>query len=395
MKIHGNTGASSAWSVIAVIVLSSLLSTTAASAQSSGNPPTITDDTGQVLGRGLSVEENTVGVQALRAVDREGDSFSWALSGADGALFELFSATSSSPLITLASATSSLASATSSLASATSSLASATSSSPAVGDRTLRFKAAPDFENPADTDTNNVYEVTVTVSDGTNSTSHDFEVTVTDVDEAPASLPALSTPTEPKPEPEPKPKPETVDRFVDVAKDSPHRGNIGVLVDLEVIKGKTATSFEPKVPSTRAHVASFLARLWVKSGRACPEGASDGVWADAAASAAHGSNIACLADLGIVTGVTDTTFEPDQPASRSVVASFLANAWRQAGKKCQVVESLAFTDVAADADYADDVKCIYGLGITAGKTATTYDPDGIVTREQMASFLARLWQKLQ
>ena len=37
-----------------------------------------------------------------------------------------------------------------------------------------------DFEDPADTDTDNVYKVTVQVSDGTNSVTQDIEVTVTD-----------------------------------------------------------------------------------------------------------------------------------------------------------------------------------------------------------------------
>jgi hypothetical protein len=40
----------------------------------------------------------------------------------------------------------------------------------------------------------------------------------------------------------------------------------------------------------------------------------------------------------------------------------------------------------------DSVARIYGLGITTGTTATTYSPADPVTREQMASFLARLFR---
>ena len=47
----------------------------------------------------------------------------------------------------------------------------------------LSFSAAPDYENAADADTDNVYEVTVNASDGTNSGSLDVTVTVTDVNE--------------------------------------------------------------------------------------------------------------------------------------------------------------------------------------------------------------------
>ena len=47
----------------------------------------------------------------------------------------------------------------------------------------LSFRSAPDFENPADDDTDNVYQVTVEADDGTYMDTHDVTVTVTDVDE--------------------------------------------------------------------------------------------------------------------------------------------------------------------------------------------------------------------
>ena len=47
----------------------------------------------------------------------------------------------------------------------------------------LTFGSLPDYENPADADTDNVYEVTVKASDGTNEDTWDITVTVTDVDE--------------------------------------------------------------------------------------------------------------------------------------------------------------------------------------------------------------------
>ena len=47
----------------------------------------------------------------------------------------------------------------------------------------LAFTAPPDFENPADADTDNVYEVTVEADDGTYMDTQDVTVTVTNVDE--------------------------------------------------------------------------------------------------------------------------------------------------------------------------------------------------------------------
>ncbi len=50
----------------------------------------------------------------------------------------------------------------------------------------LTFVTAPDFEEPADAGTNNVYDVTVEATNGTATTTQDIAVTVTDVNESTA-----------------------------------------------------------------------------------------------------------------------------------------------------------------------------------------------------------------
>lgn len=47
----------------------------------------------------------------------------------------------------------------------------------------LTFSSSPDYENPSDSDTYNVYQVTVNASDGTNISTLDVTITVTNVDE--------------------------------------------------------------------------------------------------------------------------------------------------------------------------------------------------------------------
>ena len=53
------------------------------------------------------------------------------------------------------------------------------------------------------------------------------------------------------------------------------------------------------------------------------------------------------------------------------------------------VPQAAFLDIAGDAHEAN-IACLVWYGITAGRTPTSYDPAQTVTREQMASFLARM-----
>ena len=52
----------------------------------------------------------------------------------------------------------------------------------------LSFVSAPDFEQPADADADNVYEVTVQVSDGLLTATQSLLVTVSDVAEPPATI---------------------------------------------------------------------------------------------------------------------------------------------------------------------------------------------------------------
>ena len=47
------------------------------------------------------------------------------------------------------------------------------------------FASAPNFENPADQGRNNIYSITLSVSDGTNTTAQDVMITVNDIQEAP------------------------------------------------------------------------------------------------------------------------------------------------------------------------------------------------------------------
>jgi hypothetical protein len=102
------------------------------------------------------------------------------------------------------------------------------------------------------------------------------------------------------------------------------------------------------------------------------------------------ADIACLFGLGITTGTSATTYSPDGLVDRNQMASFLARLWRAAGLECPT-PVLPFTDTAQVISRAD-VACLYGLGITTGTSPTTYGPYGLVDRNQMASFLARLWR---
>ncbi|MRR56674.1 MAG: DUF4347 domain-containing protein [Deltaproteobacteria bacterium] len=57
----------------------------------------------------------------------------------------------------------------------------------------VTFNSAPDFESPADSDTNNIYDITVTATDSNGSTAKNVAITVTNVNEAPVVTSAASS----------------------------------------------------------------------------------------------------------------------------------------------------------------------------------------------------------
>ena len=91
------------------------------------------------------------------------------------------------------------------------------------------------------------------------------------------------------------------------------------------------------------------------------------------------------ADKGVTSGVTDTLFAPNASCTRAQMVTFL---WRANGSPV-VDYAMNFTDVPADAYYADAVRWAVSKGITSGTSATTFAPDMTVTRAQTVTFLYR------
>ena len=91
------------------------------------------------------------------------------------------------------------------------------------------------------------------------------------------------------------------------------------------------------------------------------------------------------AENGITGGVDDTHFAPNAPCTRAQIVTFL---WRAAGSPV-VNYAMNFSDVPADAYYAEAVRWAVSQGITKGTGDTTFGPDATCTRAQIVAFLWR------
>ena len=75
------------------------------------------------------------------------------------------------------------------------------------------------------------------------------------------------------------------------------------------------------------------------------------------------------------------------------MAAFLARLY-SALTKTTCTGAHPFVDIPSSSYAYGPAGCIYNLGITTGTSPTTYAPDNLVTRAQMAAFLARTYQSL-
>ena len=169
--------------------------------------------------------------------------------------------------------------------------------------------------------------------------------------------------------------------FTDVSADAYYADAVRWAVAEGITSGTTATTFAPNSGCTRGQVVTFL---WRAAGEPEPSTAVN-PFTDVSADAYNYKAILWAYENGITGGTTATTFAPNATCTRAQIVTFL---YRADG--AQAVDSgNAFTDVPADAYYADAVNWAVAEGITGGTTATTFAPNATCTRAQVVTFLYR------
>lgn len=180
--------------------------------------------------------------------------------------------------------------------------------------------------------------------------------------------------------------------FTDVSAGNPHGGAVDCALVWGLTEGAADHTYLPHQGVSRAQMASFIARLVEASGGTLPESSPDRYPDDG--QSVHHDSINRLAATGIVAGRSDGSYGPDETMTRAQMASLLVRAYdyRTGGR------------LAPTADYfADDSDNVHEAAINAlafgGFTAGShhphlYAPAERVQRDQMASFLTRVLDRL-
>ncbi|MBR3416005.1 MAG: S-layer homology domain-containing protein, partial [Clostridia bacterium] len=121
---------------------------------------------------------------------------------------------------------------------------------------------------------------------------------------------------------------------------------------------------------------SFIAAIPVSAAAGFSD-VEDGRWS--------ASSIKYAVSKGYMNGVGDGLFDPEGSLTRAMVATVL---WRRENSPEPSAPS-GFDDVPSEEWYTDAVAWARNAGVVKGLTETTFGPDEYITREQLATMLFR------
>lgn len=174
--------------------------------------------------------------------------------------------------------------------------------------------------------------------------------------------------------------------FVDVDRGSSHAGSIDCVVFHRIAQGVGGDRFAPTRQVTRGEMATMLVNTLEVAGYDLPTDPPS-AFVDTAGTT-HEAAIDVLAEVGIARGTGAGRYEPRRTVTRAQMATFVVGTF----------EAIVGRTLAPADDWFDDddgstherqINVARDLGISMGTgRPRTYDPRGLITREQMASFLA-------
>ena len=152
-----------------------------------------------------------------------------------------------------------------------------------------------------------------------------------------------------------------------------------------LMTGTSATTFEPNTSLSRAMLVAVLHRL-----EGSPQ-ASGSDFTDVADGDWYAQAVNWAASVGVVNGFDDGTFQPNAAITREQMAAILRNYAEYKGLDVTASGSLAhYSDAASVSDWAkDSVEWAVGSGLLGGYEDSTFQPQGLSTRAQVAAVLER------
>ena len=169
--------------------------------------------------------------------------------------------------------------------------------------------------------------------------------------------------------------------FKDVAKNAYYYDAVQWAVRGGITVGTSADTFSPDEGCTRAQIVTFLYRAAGEP----KVGSAENPFTDVHEDDYFYNAVLWAVEKGITYGTSADKFSPHDNCTRAEIVSFL---YRAAGEP-KVTANASFTDVGADAFYANAVAWAVENGITYGTSTDKFSPYATCTRAQAVTFLYR------
>ena len=168
--------------------------------------------------------------------------------------------------------------------------------------------------------------------------------------------------------------------FRDVAQNAYYYDAVQWAVEKGITEGTSATTFSPDASCTRAQMVTFL---WRAAGSPAPKRTTN-PFRDVRSTDYYYDAVLWAVENGITSGTGADTFAPNATVTRGQTVTFL---YRAAGSPA--VSGGSFSDVAADAYYANAVAWASQHNITSGVGNGNFAPNADCTRAQIVTLLYR------
>lgn len=184
--------------------------------------------------------------------------------------------------------------------------------------------------------------------------------------------------------------PEQVGPFTDVNTDDWFAEAVQYMLDNEMMNGTSATTFGPNTTTTRGMIVTILYRLEGE-----PDAAASN-FTDVASNMYYADAINWAAANGIVNGVSETSFAPDNQITREQMAAILYRYAQFKGYDVTASNDLSsYTDASQISEYATTaMQWANAEGLITGRTSTTLAPQGTATRAEVATILMRFCENI-
>ncbi len=169
--------------------------------------------------------------------------------------------------------------------------------------------------------------------------------------------------------------------FRDVPTDAYYYDAVKWAAEKGITTGQANGLFGSDQSCTRAQIITFL---WRAAGSPVVNYAME--MGDVSADAYYAEAVRWALSRGITSGTGGGAFSPDDACTRAQAVTLLARAL-----SAKAGSAANFTDVPADAYYAQAVSWAVENGITTGVGGGRFDPNATCTRAQIATFLYRLY----